>query len=242
MEFLSHIETQRRGFVGWEGGDCEKKKPGEGKGGTLPPSCLVQEQPEQHQHWWECHRLVTIWNWHNLTSMWKLLLAGNCGSSTEPLEYIVSIWAHYPISSVNKEEIPLSRLPQQRRKGEEQSWWEEKRSEGRGGVHCEGRRGHCLPVTVGNGKHELSGHVWVCLESVFVCKQVWMSRLDCLLEGISMCMCVWGTFSLGYWSWEVIQGMLRRSGISFPFSPFWMVIEDWLDSFTHAFALDCVLG
>lgn len=169
MEFLSHSQTQRRGFVGWERGREWEKKPGEGKGGTLPPSCLVQEQSEQQQCGWECHRLVVTWNWHNLTSMWKLLLAGNCGSSTEPLEYIVSIWAHYPIGGVNKEGIPLSQLPQQRRKGEEQSWWEEKWSEGRGGVHCEGRGGHCLPVTVGNGK------AWVIRACVSVFRKcVWM--------------------------------------------------------------------
>lgn len=147
-----------------------EKKPVEGKGGTLPPSCLVQAQPERQQWGWECHRLVVTWNWHNLTSMWKLLLAGNCGSSTEPLEYIVSIWAHYPIGGgVNKEGIPLSPLPQQRRKGEEQHWWEEKWSEGRGGVHCEGKGGHCLPVTVGNGK------AWVIRAGVSVCRKcVWM--------------------------------------------------------------------
>lgn len=165
-----------------------EKKPGEGKGGTLPPSCLVLEQPEQQQLWWECHRLAVIWNWDNLTSMWKLLLAGNCGSSTEPLEYIVSIWARYPIGGVNKEGIPLSQLPQQRRKGEEQSWWEEKWSEGRGGEGCTVRGEEdivCLWLWA-TEKHELSGHVWVCLESVFVCGHVWMSGLDWVCVGGSM--------------------------------------------------------
>lgn len=173
------------------GREWEKKKLWEGKGGTLPPSCLVQEQPEQQQQqhcWWECHRRVVISNWHNLTSMWELLLAGNCGSSSEPLEYIVFIWAHYPIGGVNKEGISLLQLPQQRRKGEEQSWWEEKWSEGRGGKGCtvRGEQDIVCQWLWATEKHELSGHVWVCLESVFVCKHVWMTGLDWVCVGGSM--------------------------------------------------------
>lgn len=114
--------------------------------------------------------------------MWKLLLAEDCGSSTEPLEYIVSIWAHYPIGGVNKEGIPLSQLPQQRRKGEEQGWWEEKWSEGRGGVHCEGRGGHCLPVTVGNGK------AWVIRACVSVFRK---------------CVCMWAC--VNEWTWLSVR-------------------------------------
>lgn len=198
-----------------------EKKPGEGKGGTLPPRCLVQEQPEQQQRWWECHRLPVKWNRLNLTSMWKLHLAGNCGSSTEPLEYIVSIWAHYPIGCINKEGIPLSQLPQQRRKGEEQSWWEEKWSKGRGGVHCEGRGGHCLPVSVGNGK------AWViraCV-SVFrkcVCMCKWVYWIE--VCGRSMHVYVWGVHVWDVGAGRPFKGCSNKAGFFF----FSLLFEWWL--------------
>ena len=227
--FLSHSQSQRRGFVGWEGGESERNEPGEGKGGTLPPSCLVQEQPEQQQQQqWERCRLVVVRNWHNLTSTWKTLLAGNCGSSTEPLEYIVSIRAHYPIGGVNKEGIPLSQLPQQRRKGEEQSWWEEKWSERRGGEGCSVRGEEdivCLWLWA-TAKHELSGHVRVCSESVFVCvacgnEWTWLSvrwREHA---------CARGGFSLGCWSSEAVQRMLKQSWISSPLTLLFLFFFEW---------------
>lgn len=68
--------------------------------------------------WWERpppHRYLAT---ASVRPPWEklLLLAGNCGSSTEPSEYIVSIRARYPIGGVNRGGIPLSQLPQQRRK------------------------------------------------------------------------------------------------------------------------------
>lgn len=89
-------------------------------------------------------------------------------------------------------------------------------------------------------KHELSVHVWVCLESVFGCEHVWMSGLDWVCVG-RMRVCV---RNLQFW-------MLEHGGHSKdaqtkldppPFSPFWMVIEDRLDSFTHAVWLNCDSG
>lgn len=97
------------------------------------PVGISQEQPEQRL-WREHQHLLVVWNWCNLTSTWMPpVLTKNCGSLAEPLEYIVFFWAHHPIGSINKEGIPLSLLPQQRRKGEERSWWEEKWSKGQGG-------------------------------------------------------------------------------------------------------------
>lgn len=55
-----------------------------------------------------------------------------------------------------------------------------RRSEVRGGEGCTVRREEdivCLWLWA-TEKHELSGHVWVCLASVFVCDHVWMSELD----------------------------------------------------------------
>lgn len=123
-----------------------------------------------------------------------------------------------------------------------------RRSEVRGGEGCTVRGEEdivCLWLWA-TEKHELSGHVWVCLESVFVCEHVWMSGLDWVCVGGSMLVyvCVLGGFSLGCWSWEAVQRMLKQSWIFFfsPFSLFWMVIEDWLDSFTHAGWLNCASG
>lgn len=162
--------------------------------------------------------------------MWKLLLAGNCGSSTEPLEYIVSIWAHYPIGGVNKERIPPSQLPQQRRKGEEQSWWEEKWSDGRGGEGCtvKGEEGIVCLWLWATEKHELSGHVWVCLESVFVCEHVWMSALDWVWAGGSMHVYAFGEPSVqDVGGGRPFKGCSNKAGFFFYLC---LLFERWLSS------------
>lgn len=174
--------------------------------------------------------------------MWKLLLVGKCGSWTEPLEYIVSI---YPISGINKEGMPLSQLPQQRRKGEEQSWWEEKWCEGRGALW--GERSTLFACDCGQRKS--MSYQGMCLESVFVCKHVWMSDVDAVDFGVSMLVCVcvsvcvWGAFSLGCEGSENVQRMPKQSWTFFPSYLFlWTLIEDWLDSFTHAVQLKSASG
>lgn len=120
-----------------------------------------------------------------------------------------------------------------------------RRSEVRGGEGCTVRGKEdivCLWLWA-TEKHELSGLVWVCVESVFGCEHVWMSGLDwvCVRDRMHVYVCVWGGFSLGWWRWEAVQRMLRQSWMP-PFFPFWMVIEDRLDSFTHAVWLNCDLG
>lgn len=134
-----HFSSRRAAWSFWatvgpRGGALDEKG---GKIGFGEAEGISQEQPEQ-RHRRQCQHLV-VWNWCYLTFAWTpSVLATNCGSLAGPLEYIVFIWARHPIGSINKEGIPLSLLPQQRRKGEERSWWEEKWSKGQGG---EGRGG-----------------------------------------------------------------------------------------------------
>ncbi|TNN59239.1 hypothetical protein EYF80_030524 [Liparis tanakae] len=89
-----------------EGGGRKRSLGGEGKGGTLPPRCLVQEQPEQQQQWrrrWgERHRLAATHGTGSIRPPCEKLLLAGCPLSR--LEYIVSVWARYPIGrNVNKE-------------------------------------------------------------------------------------------------------------------------------------------
>lgn len=197
---------------------------------------ISQEQPEQ------AAMVPTptpcgFWNWRDLTSTWTPpALAGNCGSLAEPLEYIVFIWAHHPIGGINKEGIPLSLLPQQRRKGEEQSRWEEKWSKGRGGegrggegAHREGRGGHCLSVTVGNGKAGVIGAcvsvfrqrfwMWACVSEKAWLSMLWRGNVGLCVH---VCVDVRGVWDVG----KPFKGCSNKAGAPLP-SLLSILNSDW---------------
>lgn len=84
----------------------------------MSPGCLVQEQPEQQQQQQEEHqptcRYTGQYDLNVRTAVgWELWEFGSAVGK----KYIVFIWAHHPISSVNKEGIPLSLLPTTKKKG-----------------------------------------------------------------------------------------------------------------------------
>lgn len=81
----------------------KRKKLEEGKEGTLLPSFLVLLGDSRSGR--EKLQPLGCYVDRAQTSLWKLLLAGNCGSSTEPLEYIVFILAHRPIGALTRKEF-----------------------------------------------------------------------------------------------------------------------------------------
>lgn len=231
MEFLSHSQSQRRGFVGWVGGESERKSLGKVKGAlcrlaawyrsNLSSSSSSSGGAGENATASPLHGTGTIWppcencSWLGSVgvqlSRWNTL---SPSGRTIPSAALTRKEFLYH-SSHNKEERERSRAGG-------------RRSEVRGGEGCTVRGEEdivCLWLWA-TEKHELSGHVWVCLESVFVCGLVWMSGLDwvCLRE--YACACVWGAFSLGCWSREAVQRMLKQSWIFF--SPLSLLFEWWL--------------
>lgn len=226
MEFVSHSKTQRRGFVGWERGESERDRL-EKVTGTF---CRLAAWYSSNLSSADENASASVWrgtvtNWPSCEnyswpgtvgvqlSRWNTLSPSGCSIPSAALTRKEFLYC----SSHNKEERERSRAGG-------------RRSGVRGGVHCEGRGGHCLPVAVGNGK------AWViraCLSvfrkcvCVWACVNEWTWLSVCWRD--CACVCVWGPLTLGCWRWAAVQRMLKQSWIFFPLSSFqWWLRTDWI--------------
>lgn len=220
--FLSHSQTKRSGFVGWEGGESEKKA-GVGKGAL----CRLAD-------WWWSNLSsgIGVNEWHRLAGIWN---SKKCDLHVKNCSWLGAVGVHlsrWNTLSLSGHTIPSLALTRREflyhgshNKEERERSTEPVGGEVKWGEGCPVRGEEdivCLWLWA-TENHELSGHEWQCLEKcvfVWACVNdwtwwtLWKVCVKSVREEPTVC-------HVG--SSRLFKGCSNKAGFFFFLSlPFWM--------------------